>query len=421
MSGKPYRLSASAHDSGYGRAIDREKVVDFHWNGQRMPAFKGDSLASALMANGVRVMGRSFKYHRPRSVLGLGAEEPNALVGVGEGNKAEPNLRASQVEVFDGMTAKPQNAWPSTEFDIGAINNTFSRFIPSGFYYKTFMWPQKFWKSVYEPFIRNAAGLGVAPTGPDPDTYEQFNCHCDVLIVGGGVAGIAAAEAAAATGGRVILVDENPNLGGVADLFAGEIDGKPQTDWVAEKVERLAGLENVQILTRTTGVGHFHQNYLMLFQRLSEHDPALANEGVPRHRLWKVRAKQVIVATGALERPIPFANCDRPGVMLSSAIRGYAVRYGVAVGQRGVLFTNNDDAYQTATILAKAGVPVAAIVDARTDPSGPLIEEAKAASIKIITGSAISGLKTTFGGKLIKVVEVASYTGGSRVAGTTQE
>ncbi len=421
MTSKPYRLSAATLDTGYGRALNRTAKIDFHWNGQKMAGHVGDTLASALFANGVRVMGRSFKYHRPRSVIALGSEEPNALAGIGKGNRIEPNMRASQVELYDGMTAVAQNAWPSTEFDIGQINSFASRFIPSGFYYKTFMWPQRFWKDVYEPIIRQAAGLGVAPESPDPDTYEQFNCHCDVLIVGGGVAGLAAAEAAAAGGGRVILADENPGLGGMGDIFEGQIGGMAQTDWIAATTAKLVAMDNVQILTRTTVMGHFHHNYVMMFQRVADHDPSLLDQGAPRHRLWKVRTKQVIAASGALERPIPFAHCDRPGVMLSSAVRGYALRYGVAIGQRGVIFTNNDDAYRTAIALTKAGIPVARLVDARPNPSGPLIDAARNIGVNISTGSAVSGVETSFGGKNIKAAKVAAYTGSGRVSGTEEK
>ncbi|MGI9371615.1 MAG: sarcosine oxidase subunit alpha family protein [Hyphomicrobiales bacterium] len=421
MTAKPYRLPRSRRDAGYGRALDNSAQIDFHWNGQKMQGLKGDTLASALLGNGVRVMGRSFKYHRPRSVIGLGAEEPNALVGVGEGNRAEPNLRASQVELYGGLVAKAQNAWPSVDHDIGQVNALISRFIPAGFYYKTFMWPQKFWKDVYEPFIRRAAGLGVAPEGPDPDSYEQFNCHCDVLIVGGGVAGLAAADAAASSGAQVILADENPRLGGVGDLYNSEIDGAPQTDWIAAKTAELVKRDNVTLLTRTTVMGHFHQNYVMMFQRLADHEPSLLDQGAPRHRLWKLRVKHVITATGALERPIPFAHCDRPGVMLSSAVRGYATRYGVSVGECGVVFANNDDAYRTAINMVEAGIPIARLVDVRAYPDGELVDQARRAGIEISPSSAVSGVVTGVGGKSIKKVKIAAYSGSGRVAGHEQK
>ncbi len=421
MSNKPYRVPTAGTGGTVGRLIDRSQTVDFTWNGQKYSGYAGDTLASALFANGIRVVGRSFKYHRPRGVIGLGSNEPNALVGVGTGSRMEPNIRATQVELFPGLAATAQNAWPSVEYDIGQINSLASRLFPAGFYYKTFMWPQAFWKSVYEPIIRRAAGLGVAPDGPDPDTYEQFNCHCDVLVVGGGVAGLAAAEAASAGGARVIIADENPQFGGISDIAGGTLDGEAQSKWTAETAQRLAGSGNVHVMSRTTVVGHFHHNYVMMFERVADHDPRIMNEGAPRHRLWKVRAKRVIIASGAIERPIPFANNDRPGVMLSTAVRAHLARYGVAPGYRGVIFTNNDDAYRTATDLLAAGVPVARIIDVRPEPAGPLVDAAKAAGLEISAGSAICGLMAKSGGKHITAVKVAPYSTTGRVPGAEEQ
>lgn len=405
MSNKPYRLSAG------GRLIDRTKKIHFTFDGERITGFAGDTVASAVLANGQRVFGRSYKYHRPRGVIGLGSEEMNALIGVGDGARHEPNLRATQIELHDGLTAASQNRWPSLRFDIGAINNKFSRLLPGGFYYKTFMWPKAFWKHVYEPFIRRAAGLGSAPEGRDPDTYENIHVHCDVLVIGGGVAGLAAAEAAVASGARVIIADENPHLGGLADLSGGSIEGMAQVEWVAQKVNLLAAAENAHVLTRTTAVGHWHHNHLMLFERVADHDPALLAAGVPRHRLWKVRASQVILATGSIERPIAFANNDRPGVMLASAARGMVERYGVAPGASGIVFTNNDDAYQTALVLKAAGVGVR-VVDSRTRAEGALPEKAREAGIAVDTGSVISAVHTSFGGLAITDVKIAAYRKG---------
>ena len=291
---KPYRLSTG------GRFVDRGKKISFTFDGKTVTGFQGDTVASAVLASGQRVFGRSFKYHRPRGLVGLGSEEMNALIGVGQGARHEPNLRATQIEIFNGMAAVSQNRWPSLNWDIGAINNEVSRFLPGGFYYKTFMWPQSFWKHVYEPFIRRAAGLGKAPEGRDPDTYEQIHVHCDVLVIGGGVAGLAAAEAAAANGAKVIIADENPHLGGLADISGGTIDGQSLPDWSAATGAKLYAAENVHVLNRTTVVGHWHHNFVMLFERVADHDPALLSQGVPRHRLWKVRAHQVILATGSI-------------------------------------------------------------------------------------------------------------------------
>ncbi len=405
MSSKPYRLPSG------GGLIDRTKKVHFTFDGKALTGFAGDTIASAVHANGQRVFGRSFKYHRPRGVIGLGSEEMNALIGVGDGARHEPNLRATQIELHEGLTAVSQNRWPSLNFDIGAINNKFSRFIPGGFYYKTFMWPAAFWKHVYEPFIRRAAGLGKAPEGRDPDTYENIHVHCDVLVIGAGVAGLAAAEAAAATGAKVIIADENPHFGGLADISGGTMDGAAQVDWVAARAQSLADAENVHVLNRTTVVGHWHHNFVMLFERVAEHDPAMLAAGVPRHRLWKVRARQVILATGAIERPIAFANNDRPGIMLASATRGLVERYGVAPGTNGVVFTNNDDAYQTAIVLKDAGVSVR-VVDSRSRADGALPNKAREDGIEVDTGSVISAVHSSFGGLAITDVKVAAYRKG---------
>jgi sarcosine oxidase subunit alpha len=402
---KPYRLAKG------GRFVDRSKKVSFSFDGKTLSGFAGDTLASAVTASGQRVFGRSFKYHRPRGVIGLGSEEMNALVGVGEGARHEPNLRATQVELFNGLSAVSQNRWPSLNWDIGAINNQASRFIPGGFYYKTFMWPASFWKHVYEPFIRRAAGLGKAPEGRDPDTYEQIHVHCDVLVIGGGIAGLAAAEAAAASGAKVIIADENPRLGGLADISGGTIEGHALPEWAAGKAAKLYAAENVHVLNRTTVAGHWHHNFLMLFERVADHDPALIAAGVPRHRLWKVRAHDVILSTGAIERPIAFANNDRPGVMLASAARGLVERYGVAPGASGVVFTNNDDAYQTAIVLKDAGVGVR-VVDSRSRAEGALCNKAREMGIAVDVGSVISAVNTTWGGLNITDVKLASYRKG---------
>jgi sarcosine oxidase, subunit alpha len=405
MTSKSYRLGSG------GRLIDRTNKIHFSFDGKPMTGFAGDTVASAVLANGQRVFGRSFKYHRPRGVIGLGSEEMNALVGVGNGARHEPNLRATQVELHEGLTAVSQNRWPSLNLDIGVINNKFSRFIPGGFYYKTFMWPKSFWKHVYEPFIRRAAGLGKAPEGRDPDTYENIHVHCDVLVIGAGVAGLAAAEAAAASGAKVIIADENPRFGGLADISGGTIEGGSQLDWVAAKATILADAENVHVLTRTTVVGHWHHNHVMLFERLADHDPALLAAGVPRHRLWKVRATQIILATGSIERPIAFANNDRPGVMLAGAARAMVERYGVTPGASGVVFTNNDDAYQTALVLKSAGVAVR-IVDSRGRADGVLAAKARESGIDVDVSSVVAGVNTTMGGLNITDVKVAAYRRG---------
>ncbi len=409
MTGRPYRLPETA---AKGSRIDRSQPVSFSFDGVKLAGYVGDTVASAVLASGRKVMGRSFKYHRPRGVIGLGSEEMNALVTVGEKGKVEPNLRATQVELYDGLTAASQNRWPSLDFDIGIINNKMSRLFPGGFYYKTFMWPRSFWESVYEPFIRNAAGLGNAAREADPDTYEQMHVHVDVLVVGGGVTGIAAAQAAAASGKRVMLADENPVLGGLADVSEGKLDGASQMAWVAARQAEFARAGNVHVLTRTTVVGHYHHNYVLAAERVADHDPTLAAGGAPRQRLWKIRAGQVIVASGALERPIAFANNDCPGIMIATAARGMVERYATAPGMNGVIFTNNDDGYLTALSLQKAGIGVSRIIDVRASVSGALHEAADKAGISIQTGAAIAGVESRAGGKELTGVKVAPYAAG---------
>jgi sarcosine oxidase, subunit alpha len=409
MAGRPYRVPRGLARE---RLIDRSRSLRFSFDGRQLTGFQGDTLASALFANGQRLMGRSFKYHRPRSAIGLGSEEMNALVGVGQGSRLEPNLRATQVELYDGLAAASQNRWPSLSFDLGGISGSLSRFIPAGFYYKTFMWPQALWRDLYEPLIRRAAGLGTAARERDPDGYEHIHVDCDVLIAGGGVTGLAAAEAAASTGARVILADENAAFGGWADLSDEMIDGRQQIDWVGERVRALAAAENVHILKRTTVAGHFHHNHVLMVERVAEHDPVLLQAGSPRQRLWKVRARQIVLATGAIERPISFADNDRPGVMLASAVRGYVARYGVSPGEACVIFTNNDDAYRTAITLKRSGVRVSRVIDIRAQAESPGIEAAHKAGVEITFGAAISGIGTRAGGKAIDYVKVAPYRSG---------
>jgi sarcosine oxidase, subunit alpha len=381
---------------GAGR-LTPARTARFTFDGQSYTGVEGDTLASALLANGVHLVGRSFKYHRPRGILSAGAEEPNALVSIErDAARKTPNVRATVQELYDGLTAKSQNRWPSLAFDVGAMNDVASPMFSAGFYYKTFMWPKAAWKSVYEPNIRAAAGLGVAPDQPDPDHYSSRFAHCEVLVLGGGAAGIATALAAAETGVRVIICDEQAEFGGALRFESGAwIDGKDGWTWAQNAVAKLAAMDNVRVLPRTTAFGYYAQNLVGLVERVTDH---LAHPGhdLPRERLWQVRAKRVVLATGAIERHMVFADNDRPGVMLASAARTYLNHYGVAVGRNVGVYTASDTAYAAAIDLKRAGVEIAAIVDLRDNPSAPLVEEARALGIEIHRGRAVARV----GGKL---------------------
>jgi sarcosine oxidase, subunit alpha len=372
-----------------GGRIDRRRSLHFTFNGTDYEGYAGDTLASALLANGVHLVGRSFKYHRPRGIFGSGAEEPNALVQLGTGPHTEPNARATQVELYDGLAAASQNCWPSVRFDLWALSGVLSPLFPAGFYYKTFMWPQSWWQNVYERLIRRAAGLGRAPTEADPERYEHLHAHCDVLVVGAGPAGLMAALAAGRSGARVILVDEQPELGGT--LLCEPID-HPGAAWLRSVAAELDACAELRVLTRTTAFGYYDHNFLGLLERVTDHLPANAAPHLPRQRLWKVRARQVVLATGALERPLVFADNDRPGVLLASAARTYVNRYAVRPGRRAVVFTNNDSAYCTALDLLRAGIAVS-VIDLRARPAGSLPAEARAAGVRLLAGHAITGTK----------------------------
>jgi len=378
--------------SADGGRIDRARPLRFVFDGKSYSGYVGDTLASGLLANGVHLVGRSFKYHRPRGILAAGSEEPNALVTVSrDAARRTPNLRATQVELYDGLIAESQNRWPSLRFDIGRVNDRLSAFFPAGFYYKTFMWPRRAWKSLYEPLIRRAAGLGVAPTQPDPDRYAQRYAHCDVLVVGAGPTGIAAALAAAQMGSRVILCDESSEFGGsLLGDAAARVDGAAALDWLQRSVQVLAQNRRVCLLPRTTAFGYFPHNFVGLNERLTDH-LALPDAHQPRERLWQVRARRVVLATGAIERPLVFPGNDRPGIMLAGAAQTYLNRYGVRVGDRLVVVTACDAAYRAALDLRAAGVAVAAVADLRPAPSGALPEAARRAGISVLPGSTVLG------------------------------
>ncbi len=371
---------------GAGRLATGRRI-DFSFDGRSYAGIEGDTLASALIANGVHLVGRSFKYHRPRGFLSAGAEEPNALVDIARGNaRRTPNVRATVQEIYDGLDARSQNRWPALSFDVGAINDLMSPFFAAGFYYKTFMWPRWAWKHVYEPNIRAAAGLGVAPKEPDPDHYGGRFVHCDVLVVGGGAAGLAAALAAADTGGSVILCDEQAEFGGALRYETGAtIDGQAGWPWAKATVAQLSAMKNVRLLTRTTAFGYYAQNFVALAERVTDHIAQPSPE-LPRERLWRVRARRVVIATGAIERHMVFGGNDRPGVMLASAGRTFLAHYGAAVGRRVGVYTSSDSGWHAALDHKRLGVHVAAIVDPRAEPPADLIEAARAANIEVLVG-----------------------------------
>jgi sarcosine oxidase subunit alpha len=396
-----------------GGRIDRSRPLPFTFDGRRYSGFAGDTLASALLANGVHLLGRSFKYHRPRGLLGSGSEEPNALVRViRDAARSTPNLRATQVELYAGLVAESQNRWPSLAFDLGAINDRLAPLFPAGFYYKTFMWPRRAWHALYEPRIRAAAGLGTAPGGADPDSYGQRFAHCDVLVVGAGPAGLAATLAAASSGARVILCDEQAELGGsLLDGRGATIDGQPASRWLDAALAALADRPNVQLLPRTTAFGYFPHNLVGLCERLSEHQEA-PPRGALRERLWQVRAREVVLASGAIERPLVFPGNDRPGVMLASAARAYLNRYGVRVGARIVVVTGCDAAYGAALELKAAGSEVAVIADVREAAGAEASAAARAAAIDVRTRCTVTA---TDGRLRVRGVTLAAVGADGRV------
>jgi sarcosine oxidase subunit alpha len=383
---QPFRLAS-------GGSIDRSRPLVFTFDGLDYQGYAGDTLASALIANGMHLVGRSFKYHRPRGILSAGAEEPNALVTVARGpGRMTPNLRATQIELTDGLRALSQNRWPSLKFDIGAVNDLFSPLFGAGFYYKTFMGPNLWaWARIYEPLIRRAAGLGAPPREPDPDRYTRTFDHCDLLIIGAGPAGLAAALAASQSGARVVVCDENPALGSLLAEAEAEIDGKSPRTWLADTLAALRSAPNVRLMPRTQAFGYYAQNFVGLNERIAEGD-VIADPDLPRERLWQMRAREVVLATGAIERPLVFPDNDRPAVMLADSARRYGLQYGAKVGDRIVVATAHDSAYRAALDLKSAGVGVVLIVDLRPEAKGLLADAARAAGIEVIAGAEILGV-----------------------------
>jgi sarcosine oxidase, subunit alpha len=391
---------------GAGGRINRAIPLSFTFNGRTYQGYQGDTLASALLANDVHFVARSFKYHRPRGIVTADVAEPNAVVQLERGPYAVPNARATEVELYQGLVATSVNAEPSLENDRMAVNQKFSRFLPAGFYYKTFMWPRKWWPK-YEEKIRDAAGLGKAPEVRDVDRYDKCYAHCDVLVVGGGPAGLAAAHTAGLAGARVILVDDQREPGGSLLGCKAEIDGRPALLWV-EKIEaELAEMPDVKILTRSTAFGYQDHNLVTVTQRLTDHLPVSTRQGT-RELLWKIRAKRVILATGAHERPIVFGNNDLPGIMMASAVSTYIHRYGVIAGRNAVVFTNNDAGYRCALDLKSCGANVT-VVDARVQGEGALQTAARRQGVKVMYSAAIMA---AHGKQRVSSVDVVAYAKG---------
>ncbi len=313
-----------------GARVDGDGVINFTYNGRPMQGVSGDTLASALLANGVDVVGRSFKYGRARGIVGHGAEEPNAIMQIGSGASSVPNLKATQVELYEGLESASVNGWPSVDFDLMSIAGFFSRLMPPGFYYKTFMYPAKLWMT-YEHFIRRAAGLGRSPVEEDPDSYDKLNQHADVLVIGAGPAGLMAAREAARAGARVMIVDEQSEFGGSLLASTQTIEGRSASAWVDLMVGELKTFANLQRLPRSTAFGYYDHNFIGILERRSDHQSLSAATGT-RQRWHRVRATRVVLATGAFARPLVFAHNDIPGVMQASSVSTYVNRYGVAPG-----------------------------------------------------------------------------------------
>ncbi|MGB7241395.1 MAG: sarcosine oxidase subunit alpha family protein [Sulfitobacter sp.] len=387
-----------------GGQIDTGQTLDFTFDGRAYKGHAGDTLASALLANGVRLMGRSFKYHRPRGVLTAGSEEPNALVELRSGARQEPNTRATTTELFDGLSAKSQNRIGSLRFDLMAINDRFSNFLTAGFYYKTFMWPAAFWEKLYEPIIRRAAGLGSLSLQDDPDVYDKGFLHCDLLIIGAGPAGLSAALTAGRAGSSVILADEDFRMGGRLNSDTLTIGDQSGADWAAAAVAELASLPNVRMMPRTTVIGAFDHGIFGAVERVSDH-LAIPAPGKPRQILWRIYTQKSLLCAGATERPIAFENNDRPGIMLASAIRTYANRFAVAADRRVAIFTNNDDGHRTAADLHAKGITVCAVVDIR--PDAPLSPD-----FEVLSGAQVINSKGRLG---LTFIDVKLADGSPRV------
>ena len=385
--------------------VDRNAPVSFTFDGVSYRGFQGDTVASALLANGIGLMARSFKYHRPRGVLTAGSEEPNALITVGRDGATDPNVRATVQEIYEGLEARSQNAWPSLGFDVMAVNDLAAPFLGAGFYYKTFMWPRAFWEKLYEPIIRRAAGLGALSGKAPTDKYERAFAHCDVLVIGAGPTGLMAALKAGRSGVDVILADEDSVMGGRLNAETFLIDRQAGSDWAATIVGKLAAMDNVRLMPRTTIAGAYDQGTFGALERVNHHTD-IRDGKAPIETFWRIVAKQSILAAGALERPIAFQNNDRPGIMMAGAVRSYLNRWGVAPGKTVTVFANNDDAHRTALDMQAAGVHVAAVIDSRATAQAQ-------GNYHLIKGAHVSG---TSGLKGLESISVRTSTGIDTIA-----
>jgi len=388
-----------------GGLINRSNKISFKFNGNNYFGYEGDTLASALIANGVHLVGRSFKYHRPRGFFGAGVDEPYAMVQLIRDNESIPNVRATEQELFEGLEAKSVNCWPNVDFDIGAINNFLNKFFPAGFYYKTFMWPRSFWYKFYEPFIRKAAGFGVVSASHDKERYEHKYEYCDLLVTGSGPSGLASAYAAAQNGARVILAEDKPRFGGSLLTSEVSIGNQSGQEWTENIISELKSMPNVTVKNRSQVFGYYDHNMLVMSERISDHLPK-TNKYTPKQRLWYIRAKEVLISSGSIERPLVFGNNDTPGVMLSSAAKEYLKIYGVLVGKKPLVFTNNDSGYETAIEFKKNGIdPV--VLDTRKDPSSEIVNEAKSLNIDIKFSYVVVAAK---GYKKVKSADIAKIS-----------
>ena len=394
-----------------GSRINRRKKIDFQFNGRRLKGLEGDTVASALLANDELLVGRSFKYHRPRGIYGSGEDEPNALMGIGEEGSFEPNVRATDIQLRENLVVKSQNHWPSLSMDFLSINNLLSRFFSAGFYYKTFIRPRFAWKYIFEPIIRRSAGLGNAPTQEDVEKYEHVHFETDILVVGAGIAGITAAKSFQDTGLSVLLCEKDSEFGGRLVSDSDELEKEINHQVLKKNLETLKSCENVSVKLNTCVTGVFDHGYVLAIEEKS------GETNSPQKILWKIRAKKIVLCSGAFERPIVFPDNDIPGIMLASAVRDYIEFYGVLIGDRVVLTTNNDDAYKTALKLKENGINVPAILDARKSASSNLVKKVKEEGIKVLFGKCIGKVE---GKKRVESIGVCAVNGQGSIEDTIQ-